>query len=54
MGQDERGIQVIDQWNRRNSLGRITGQHMPSERTLPFNDPAHARIDIGETYYVVE
>lgn len=54
LGQDEHGIQVIDQWNRRDSQGHIIGQHQPSERTLPLNDPGHARIDRGEFYNVVE
>jgi hypothetical protein len=54
LGQDEHGIQVIDQWNRRDSQGRITGQHLPSERALPLRDPRHAAIDRGEFYNVVE
>ncbi len=53
LGQDERGIRVIDQWNIREN-GRVTGQHTPSERTLPFGQPWHDRIDRGEFYYVVE
>lgn len=54
LGQDDHGIRVIDQWNIRDSQGRIIGQHQPSERTLPLNDPRHARIDRGEFYNVVE
>ena len=53
LGQDERGIQVIDQWNIREN-GRITGQHQPSERTLHFGDPFRARVDRGEFYDVIE
>jgi hypothetical protein len=54
LGQDTSGIQVIDQWNIRDPQGRFMGQHQPSERTLPLNDPAHARINRGEFYNVVE
>jgi hypothetical protein len=49
----EHGIQVIDQWNIR-AQDRITGRQPPHERTLPLNDPGHARIDRGEFYNVVE
>jgi hypothetical protein len=50
-GQDENGIQ---QWNNRDSEGHLTDQHAPSERTLPFDDPRHSRINRGDSYYVVE
>ena len=53
LGQDERGIQVIDQWNMRQN-GRIVDQHRPSERILHFGQPWHARVDRGESYNVVE
>jgi hypothetical protein len=49
----EHGIQVIDQGNIR-AQDRITGRQPPHERTLPLNDPGHARIDRGEFYNVVE
>jgi hypothetical protein len=52
--QNQQGIQVIDQWNRRDANGRLIGQHPPSERTLPFGQPWHDRVDRGEFYYVVE
>jgi hypothetical protein len=52
--QDEHGIHVIDQWNRRDSQGRVVEHMAPHERTLPLGDPNHARIDRGEFYYVVE
>lgn len=54
LGQDENGIQVIDQWNRRNPNGNITSQHKPSQRTLYFNQPQRNRVNQGESYYVVE
>jgi hypothetical protein len=53
LGQDANGIQVIDQWNRRQN-GRITGQHQPGERTLYLRQPWHARVDRGESYNVVQ
>lgn len=52
--QDANGMHVIDQWNRRDAQGRIIGQQPPHERTLPFGDPHHDRIDRGESYRVVE
>ncbi len=54
LGQDGHGIQVVDQWNIRDSHGRIIGQQPPSVRTLPFNDPQHSRINRGDSYRVVE
>ena len=53
LGQDENGVRVLDQWNVRHRDGTVS-QHTPSERTLPFNDPRHARVDRGESYGVVE
>jgi len=53
LGQDEHGIQVIDQWNIRKN-GFIVKKHQPSLRTLSLGDPRHARIDRGEFYHVVE
>jgi hypothetical protein len=53
LGQDKHGIRVIDQWNIRES-GRVTGQHLPSERTLHFDGPRRARIDRERFYNVVE
>jgi len=54
LGQDANGIRVIDQWNNRDREGRITSQHAPSERTLPFGDPRHSRINRGDSYRVLE
>jgi hypothetical protein len=54
LDQDKHGVQVVDQWNRRDSQGHITRQHQPGERTLPLGDPRHAPIDRGEFYYVVQ
>jgi hypothetical protein len=54
LGQDEHGIQVIDQWNERAPDGRIIGQQPPHERTLYLNDPHHGGVNRGELYYVVE
>ena len=52
-GQGANGIQVIDQWNRRDHDGHITGQHQPSERTIHFDRLRSARVDQGESYNVV-
>lgn len=54
LGQDEYGIQIVDQWNIRDSDGRIVGQQPPGARTLPFNDPQHSWINRGDSYRVVE
>lgn len=54
LGQDEHGIQVIDQWNIRHRDGRIVRQRQPGARTLYFGDPHHDRVDRGEAYHVVE
>jgi hypothetical protein len=53
LGQDESGIQVVDQWNLRQN-GRVVRQHPPSARTLPFDQPQRALINRGESYRVVE
>ena len=53
LGQDGNGVRVLDQWNVRHRDGNVT-QHTPSTRTLPFNDPRHARVDRGESYRVIE
>jgi len=53
LGQDAHRIQVIDQWNIREE-GRVIRQYRPSERTLNFEQPWHARVDRGEFYHVVE
>ena len=53
LGQDERGIRVIDQWNRWRN-GQITDQHRPSERTLHLGDTFRDTVDRGESYYVIE
>lgn len=53
LGQDGNGVRVLDQWNIRHRDGTVS-QHTPSIRTLPFNDPRHARVDRGESYGVVE
>lgn len=52
--QDQHGIRVIDQWNRRDQEGHIRDQHQPSERILHFDDPRRAHVDRGEFYNVVE
>jgi hypothetical protein len=53
--QDEHGIHVVDQWNRRDPHDRhIIGRQPPHERTIPFNDRDHTRINRGESYYVIE
>ena len=54
LSQDEHGIQVIDQWNIRDSHGHIIRQQSPIERTLTFNDSQHSWINRGEYYRVVE
>jgi hypothetical protein len=54
LGQDEHGIQVVDQWNIRDSHGRITRQQPPLERTLHFGQPFRDRVDRGEPFHVVE
>jgi hypothetical protein len=54
LGQDERGVRVIDQWNERAPDGHITGQHTPRERTIYFNSPRHTLVNRGESYRVVE
>lgn len=46
LGQNAQGIQVIDQWNRRDQGGRITSQHQPSLRTIGFDRPHNARVDL--------
>jgi hypothetical protein len=55
LGQDEHGIQVIDQWNIRDSKTRaVIGHHLLSERILHFGESWHEYIDRGEFYHVVE
>ena len=53
LGQDGSGVRVVDQWNNRGRDGTVT-QHTPSERTLPFNQPWHNRVDRAESYPVIE
>ncbi len=52
LGQDEKGIYVIDQWNER-SGGNIIGHHTPREHLIPWKDPTRPAVDQGEYYYVV-
>jgi hypothetical protein len=52
LGQDEKGIRVIDQWNNRDeSSGVIKSQKPPSERVLPFGRPG---INGGDEYHVIQ
>lgn len=53
LGQDERGIRMIDQWNRWRD-GSVMTQHWPGERVVAFDDPGERRIDRGELFHVVE
>ena len=54
MGQDQRGLTVIDQWNVRDRAGTVILQQQPAERTLTFGNPRRAMINRGESYRVVE
>ncbi|MES2129781.1 MAG: BPSL0067 family protein [Pseudomonadota bacterium] len=56
MGQDAKGIQVLDQWvaTHRNSDGSVTKKAVPVHaRTLAFN-ARPVPVDDGRNYYVVE
>lgn len=52
LGQDARGIHVIDQWNWRKN-GRVVGHRSPHDRTI-FFDPHRRPVDNGDAYYVIE
>ncbi len=52
LGQDSRGITVIDQYNVHRS-GRLTSHKPPSERTLRFGRNQGPISDRGEYFYVV-
>ena len=53
LGQDASGIQVVDQWNRRDKTGKIVGHQWPHERTIRFNDKLGAS-DNGNGFSVVQ
>ena len=53
LGQDARGIEVIDQWNIRQHH-QIIGKHAPQKRVLRFQNPHAQPVDQGSQYYVVE
>ena len=54
LGQDSHGIQVIDQWNNRDSSGRITSQQSPHQRTIRFGNIGGSIVNQGEKYHVVQ
>ncbi len=54
LGQDSNGIQVIDQWNNRDSSGRITSQQGPHQRTIRFGNVGGSVVNQGERYHVVQ
>ncbi len=54
MGQNERGMTIIDQWN----IGyRVDGspddQHTPADRTLPWTSTKATPVNVGASYHVV-
>ncbi len=54
MGQTDRGMTIIDQWN----IGyRVDGspedQHKPAERTLPWTSTKATPVNVGASYHVV-
>jgi hypothetical protein len=53
LDQDENGMRVIDQWNKRDKNGNIIGQQPPHIRYIKFNNPTGMGIDQGENYHVV-
>jgi len=54
LGEDEYGIQVIDQWNNRDAAGYIMSLQKPHSRTIYYGRPKSNFINQGEKYHVVE
>ena len=53
LGQDARGIQVIDQWNATDPVTHQRRPHPPSRRTISFNDKKGAQ-DNGNKFSVIQ
>jgi len=54
LGQDRKGIQVIDQRNCQDEIENMPGQNPPGKRTIRFGETRASLVDRGESYYVIE